>query len=61
METGYKVMRREVLDGILRSDDFTSSRADGQDPQGRWRVYELPIAYYGRPTTRARRSPGATA
>jgi glycosyltransferase involved in cell wall biosynthesis len=51
METGYKVMRREVLDGlVLRSNDFTI------EPEltakilktRRWRVYEVPISYYGR-------------
>jgi glycosyltransferase involved in cell wall biosynthesis len=51
METGYKVMRREVLTGmILRSNDFTI------EPEltakilkaRRWRIYELPISYYGR-------------
>ncbi len=50
METGYKVMRREVLDGIrLRSDDFTvEPELTAKILKGRWRVYELPIAYYGR-------------
>jgi glycosyltransferase involved in cell wall biosynthesis len=50
METGYKVMRREVLEGIrLRSDDFTvEPELTAKILKGRWRVYELPIAYYGR-------------
>ena len=50
METGYKVMRREVLDGLrLRSDDFTiEPELTAKILKGRWRVYELPIAYYGR-------------
>jgi glycosyltransferase involved in cell wall biosynthesis len=51
METGYKVMRREVLEGlVLRSNDFTI------EPEltakilkaRRWRIYEVPISYYGR-------------
>jgi glycosyltransferase involved in cell wall biosynthesis len=50
METGYKVFRREVLDSIeVESDRF------GFEPEitakvalGRWRVYEVPISYYGR-------------
>ena len=50
METGYKVMRREVLEGIrIRSDDFTvEPELTAKILKGRWRVYELPIAYYGR-------------
>jgi glycosyltransferase involved in cell wall biosynthesis len=51
METGYKVMRREVLTGMrLRSEDFTI------EPEltakilkaGRWRIYEAPISYHPR-------------
>jgi glycosyltransferase involved in cell wall biosynthesis len=51
METGYKLMRREVLTGMrLRSNDFTI------EPEltakilkaRRWRIYEVPISYYGR-------------
>lgn len=51
METGYKVFRREVVDGFrLRENDFRiepeiTSRVL-QNPK--LRVYELPIAYYGR-------------
>jgi glycosyltransferase involved in cell wall biosynthesis len=50
METGYKVMRREVLEGMrLRSDDFTvEPELTAKILKGGWRVYELPIAYYGR-------------
>ena len=51
METGYKVFRREVVDAMhLRENDFriepeiTSQVLKG----GRWRVYEIPISYYGR-------------
>jgi glycosyltransferase involved in cell wall biosynthesis len=51
METCYKMFRREVIAGIdIRSDDFSV------EPEltakickaKRWRVYELPISYYGR-------------
>jgi glycosyltransferase involved in cell wall biosynthesis len=50
METGYKVFRAEVLRGLdLRRDDF------GIEPEmtakvcaRKLRIYELPIAYYGR-------------
>ena len=50
METGYKVMRREVLAGItIRSDDFTvEPELTAKILKRRWRVYELPISYYGR-------------
>jgi hypothetical protein len=50
METGYKVFRREVLDGItLKSERF------GFDPEftakvaaKHCRIYEVPISYQGR-------------
>ena len=51
METCYKMFRREVLEGIrIESDDFSV------EPEltakicrnKRWRVYEIPISYYGR-------------
>lgn len=50
MEVCYKVFRREVLDSFeLREDRF------GFDPEvtakiarGRWRIYEVPVSYYGR-------------
>ncbi len=50
METGYKVFRREVLASItIESNRF------GVEPEltakvalGGWRVYEVPISYYGR-------------
>jgi len=51
MEVCYKVFRREVLESIgLREDRFgfevevTAKIARGK----RWRIYEVPIAYYGR-------------
>ncbi|MBN2438566.1 MAG: glycosyltransferase family 2 protein [Deltaproteobacteria bacterium] len=51
METCYKMFRREVLETIrIESDDFSV------EPEltakicrnKRWRVYEIPISYYGR-------------
>ncbi len=50
IETGYKVFRTEVIKGMtLRSNrfgfepEFTAKMA-----KGGWRVYEVPITYYGR-------------
>jgi glycosyltransferase involved in cell wall biosynthesis len=50
METGYKVLRREVLDGIrIRSDDFTvEPELTAKLLKRGVRLYELPVAYYGR-------------
>jgi glycosyltransferase involved in cell wall biosynthesis len=51
METCYKMFRREVLAGLrIESEDFSV------EPEltakicrnKRWRIYELPISYYGR-------------
>jgi glycosyltransferase involved in cell wall biosynthesis len=51
METGYKVFRREVVDGFrLRENDFRiepEMTAQVLKNPG-LRVYELPISYYGR-------------
>jgi glycosyltransferase involved in cell wall biosynthesis len=51
METGYKVFRREVVDSMrLRANDFRIEPEMTahvlKDPG--LRVYEMPIAYYGR-------------
>src|SRR5262245_33932105 len=50
MEVGYKAFRREVLDGFALEEDrfgfepeFTAKVA-----RGGWRIYEVPISYYGR-------------
>ncbi len=50
METGYKVFRREVLEGIrLRSDRFGfEPEITAKVAKGKWRVYEVPISYSGR-------------
>ncbi len=52
METGYKVFRREVIERIR---DHLHSKRFGIEPEltarvarGKWRVYEVPINYYGR-------------
>lgn len=51
MEVCYKVFRREVLQGITIQEDrfgfepeITAKVAHGK----RWRIYEVPISYYGR-------------
>lgn len=50
METGYKVFRREVLEGIrLRSDGFGfEPEITAKIAKGKWRIYEVPISYSGR-------------
>jgi glycosyltransferase involved in cell wall biosynthesis len=50
METGYKAFRAEVLKALeLREDGFgIEPEITGKICKGRCRIYELPIAYYGR-------------
>ena len=50
METGYKVFRREVLDGLIfRSDRFGfEPEFTAKVARRRWRIYEVPISYSGR-------------
>jgi glycosyltransferase involved in cell wall biosynthesis len=50
METGYKVFRADVLRSLdLRSDDFAiEPEMTAKVCKRRLRIYELPIAYYGR-------------
>jgi glycosyltransferase involved in cell wall biosynthesis len=50
METGYKAFRADVLRSLdLREDDFgIEPEITGQVCKRGLRVYELPIAYYGR-------------
>ena len=55
METCYKVMRREVLEGMtLRSNrfdfepEFTAKVAKPNKSGKRWRIYEVGISYAGR-------------
>ena len=62
METGYKAFRSDVLRSLdLRQNDFSiEPEITAKVCKRKLRVYQLPIAYYGR-TPRARRSPGGTA
>jgi glycosyltransferase involved in cell wall biosynthesis len=50
METGYKLFRREVLDGLsLRSDRFGfEPEFTAKVARRRLRIYEVPISYSGR-------------
>lgn len=52
METGYKVFRREVIQQILprlKSNTFTiEPELTARVAHGKWRIYEVPINYYGR-------------
>lgn len=48
--TGYKVFRREVLEQVeLRENGFGfEPEVTAKVAKGRWRVYEVPISYWGR-------------
>jgi len=50
METGYKVFRRKVLDSFsIRSNGFAvEPEITAKVFKRNWRVYEIPISYYGR-------------
>jgi glycosyltransferase involved in cell wall biosynthesis len=50
METGYKAFRIEVLRSLdLREDGFgLEPEITGKVCKGKYRIYELPISYYGR-------------
>jgi glycosyltransferase involved in cell wall biosynthesis len=50
MEVGYKAFRREVIRSIeLREDRFGfEPEITAKVARGRWRIYEVPISYYGR-------------
>ncbi len=50
METGYKVFKREVISSIdIKSRDFTvEAEITAKIFKKKYRVYEIPIAYYGR-------------
>ena len=63
METGYKAFRTEVLRSLdLRQDDFgIEPEITAKICKRKLRVYELPIAYYGRTYAEGRRSHGGTA
>ncbi|HTO70742.1 MAG TPA: glycosyltransferase family 2 protein [Myxococcota bacterium] len=50
MEVGYKAFRREVLESIeLEEDRFGfEPEITAKVARGKWRIYEVPISYYGR-------------
>jgi glycosyltransferase involved in cell wall biosynthesis len=50
MEVCYKLFRREVLQSLtLREERFGFEvEITAKVARGRWRVYEVPVAYYGR-------------
>ena len=50
IETCYKVFRREVLQGLqLHQDRFgIEPELTAKVAKGKWRIYEVPISYYGR-------------
>ena len=50
METGYKVFRKKVIDGLnIRSKDFTvEAELTAKIFKKQYIVYEVPISYYGR-------------
>lgn len=50
VSAGYKVFRREVLQQIeLREDGFAfDPEVTAKVARGRWRIYEVPISYWGR-------------
>jgi len=50
MEVCYKMFRKEVLDSIdLREERFGFEvEITAKVARGKWRIYEVPIAYYGR-------------
>lgn len=50
METCYKMMRREVVDSLVLEEDRFGVEPEmtAKIAQGKWRVYEVGISYYGR-------------
>jgi glycosyltransferase involved in cell wall biosynthesis len=50
METGYKVFKKEVLKDIrIESTDFGfEPEITAKIAKKKWRIYEVPISYYGR-------------
>jgi len=50
MEVCYKVFRREVLQGIVLKENRFGFEVEitAKVARGRWRIYEVPISYYGR-------------
>jgi glycosyltransferase involved in cell wall biosynthesis len=50
MEVCYKLFRREVLQGITLKENRFGFEVEitAKVARGKWRVYEVPISYYGR-------------
>ena len=50
MEVCYKVFRREVLQSLSLKEDRFGFEVEitAKVSHGRWRIYEVPISYYGR-------------
>jgi glycosyltransferase involved in cell wall biosynthesis len=50
MEVCYKVFRREVLKEIVIREDRFGFEVEitAKVARGRWRIYEVPVSYYGR-------------
>ena len=63
METCYKAFRADVLRSLdLREDDFAiEPEITAKVCTRKLRVYELPIAYYGRTYAEGKKITGATA
>jgi glycosyltransferase involved in cell wall biosynthesis len=57
METGYKAFRTEVLKSLdLRQNDFgIEPELTGEVCRRKLRIYEIPIAYYGRTTAEGKK------
>jgi len=57
MEVCYKVFRREGLQGLrLREERFGFEvEITAKVARGRWRIYEVPVAYYGRTYTEGKK------
>ncbi len=50
VEVGYKAFRRQVLEGITLEENRFGFEPEitAKIAHGNWRIYEMPIAYYGR-------------
>jgi len=50
IEVCYKMFKKEVLDKILLTEDRFGFEVEitAKVARGKWRIYEVPVAYYGR-------------
>jgi glycosyltransferase involved in cell wall biosynthesis len=57
MEVCYKLFRREVLKPIVIKEDRFGFEVEitAKVARGRWRIYEVPVAYYGRSYTEGKK------